>query len=147
MGGGSESKIDQALPNHTKALELVSGFLGDAFHGVSPADASPCIWPLLDDLHRVWGAFIAALERVSAFHRVRLAGLCIRRVCGRAGAGGGTMPLSSMVDTLLAAGLHSRGVWRGPPRGARPRNLPVGAHHVSRAQLACFGPLKAFPGP
>lgn len=33
VGGGSESKIDQALPNHTKALELVSGFLGDAFHG------------------------------------------------------------------------------------------------------------------
>lgn len=35
MGGGAESKIDQALPNHTAALELVSGFLGDAFHGVS----------------------------------------------------------------------------------------------------------------
>ena len=35
VGGGAETKIDQALPNHTKALELVSGFLGDAFHGVS----------------------------------------------------------------------------------------------------------------
>ena len=35
VGGGTESKIDQALPNHTAALELVSGFLGDAFHGVS----------------------------------------------------------------------------------------------------------------
>ena len=98
VGGGPESKIDQALPNHTKALELVSGFLGDAFHGVRPADGR-----CSDDLHRVWPAFIAALERVSAFlvnafHRVRLAGLCIRRVCGNGWHDAAWLTLSCLQD-------------------------------------------------
>lgn len=35
VGGGQESRIEQALPNHTSAIELVSQFLGDAFRGVS----------------------------------------------------------------------------------------------------------------
>lgn len=33
-GGGGEAKVEAALPDHTKALELVSSFLGDAFKGV-----------------------------------------------------------------------------------------------------------------